>query len=336
MRTRGLVVALSAVLLLPLPALAQQRVPLQKSDLIRLLSGETYSKSEVAAIIQQNCLTFTASERDRSDLQALGATAEVIQAIDNCERQANSVSLALSARSLAAPAGGQARFVVDLTRGGLPVPGASVRLVGSRRISGGAGTDLIVRSNGAGRAEFQIPAGTAATTYTFTVAVSGESTLGAATVTLQTRPGPARRAQADPPELVADSDPARRTATIRLTDQYGNAVTGPVQVNTDTTVSSRIVASTVASEAGEARVTIPIDDLAGSNSLGIFAGGRLVGRIGVGQGGADDAGTQFVAGTGQTAEAGESLARLLVLEVRDASGSPLVGQEVRFSVTNGR
>ncbi len=329
-------VALAAILLLPLPALAQQRVPLQKSDLIRLLSGETYSKSEVAAIIRQNCLTFTSSERDRADMQALGATAEVIEAIVNCEQQANSVSLALSALSLVAPAGGQTRFVVDLTRGGLPVSGASVQLVGSGRVPGGAGADLVVRSNEAGRAEFQVPAGTAANTYTLTVVVSGETTLGASTVTLQTQPGPARRAQADPPELVADTDPDRRTTIIRLTDEYGNAVAGAVQVNTDTTGSSRVIASAIASEAGGARVTIPIDDLAGSSALGIFTAGQWVGTIGVGQGGADDAGTQFVSGAGQTAEAGESLARLLVLEVRDASGAPLADQEVRFSVTNGR
>ncbi|MEE9208078.1 MAG: tetratricopeptide repeat protein, partial [Gemmatimonadota bacterium] len=336
MRTRAQVVVLTAVLLLPLPALAQQRVPLQKSDLIRLLSGETYSKSEVATIIRQNCLTFAVSERDRTDLQALGATAEVIQAIDDCERQANSVSLALSARSIAAPAGGRARFVVDLTRGGLPVTGARVQLVGSGRVAGGTGTDLVVRSNEVGRAVFQIPAGTVANTYTLTVAVSGETTLGASTVTLQTRPGPVSRAVADPTELVADADPERRTVTIRLTDEYGNAVAGAVQVNTDTTATSRIIASTVASQVGEARVTIPIDDLAGSSSLGIFAAGQLVGTIGVGQGGADEASTQFVSGTGQTAEAGQSLARLLVLEVRDASGAPLVDQEVRFSVMNGR
>src|SRR5207302_7398337 len=45
----------------------QQAHPLRKSDLIRLLSGSTFSQEEIAGMVRRTCLSFAPSGRDRAD-----------------------------------------------------------------------------------------------------------------------------------------------------------------------------------------------------------------------------------------------------------------------------
>jgi len=67
---------------------AQGIAPLRKSDLVRLLSGSVMSQQEIAQLVSRNCLTFTPTERDRSDFRRLGAEAPVLAAMDACARRA--------------------------------------------------------------------------------------------------------------------------------------------------------------------------------------------------------------------------------------------------------
>ncbi|MEK6254874.1 MAG: hypothetical protein N2B05_09285, partial [Gemmatimonadales bacterium] len=55
-------VALMVLFLSPSAVRAQDAEPLQKSDIIRLLTGTTYTKAEVAGIIRQSCLSFAPTE----------------------------------------------------------------------------------------------------------------------------------------------------------------------------------------------------------------------------------------------------------------------------------
>jgi hypothetical protein len=66
---------------------AQQAHPLRKSDLIRLLSGSTFSQEEIAGMVRRTCLSFAPSGRDRADFTALGASAAVLKEIDTCARR---------------------------------------------------------------------------------------------------------------------------------------------------------------------------------------------------------------------------------------------------------
>lgn len=66
---------------------AQQAHPLRKSDLIRLLSGSTFSQEEIAGMVRRTCLSFAPSGRDRADFTALGASAAVLSEIDACGRK---------------------------------------------------------------------------------------------------------------------------------------------------------------------------------------------------------------------------------------------------------
>lgn len=63
--------------------------PLRKSDLVRLLSGSVMTQTEIAQLVTKNCLTFTPTDRDRADLQRLGAEAPVLTAVDGCARRAS-------------------------------------------------------------------------------------------------------------------------------------------------------------------------------------------------------------------------------------------------------
>jgi len=65
----------------------QQAHPLRKSDLIRLLSGSTFSQEEIAGMVRRTCLSFAPSGRDRADFTALGASAAVLREIDACGRK---------------------------------------------------------------------------------------------------------------------------------------------------------------------------------------------------------------------------------------------------------
>ena len=67
---------------------ALQGQPLRKSDLIRLLSGSTFSQDEIAAMVRRTCLSFTPSSRDRADFTSLGASPVVLREIDACTRRA--------------------------------------------------------------------------------------------------------------------------------------------------------------------------------------------------------------------------------------------------------
>jgi hypothetical protein len=75
---------------------AQQAHPLRKSDLIRLLSGSTFSQDEIAGMVRRTCLSFAPSGRDRADFTALGASVGVLREIDVCARRNTATAAALA------------------------------------------------------------------------------------------------------------------------------------------------------------------------------------------------------------------------------------------------
>jgi hypothetical protein len=76
-------------LVLVVSLITQGIAPLRKSDLVRLLSGSVMSQEEMAQLVRRNCLSFTPTERDRTDFQRLGAEAPVLAAVDACARRAS-------------------------------------------------------------------------------------------------------------------------------------------------------------------------------------------------------------------------------------------------------
>src|SRR3989441_9056978 len=79
----GLTVLLLASFAAPLAA--QAPPPLDKTELIRLLTNPLFAQTEVADVVRRSCLTFHPTERDWADLRSVGAGDEVIASAAACE-----------------------------------------------------------------------------------------------------------------------------------------------------------------------------------------------------------------------------------------------------------
>ncbi len=159
------------------PPAAAQDAPLRKSDIVRMLSGSTYSVAEVASIVRSNCLSFAPTERDMSDFRDLGANDAVLTAVRECADDAGQGAAAQPTPPAAAtpsyavePIPGQVMAPVDsvavvtvlVRRGGQPYGGLEVVLEGSGDVAGGAATDRAGTSGADGRATIRVPTGTRA------------------------------------------------------------------------------------------------------------------------------------------------------------------------------
>src|SRR3989454_9739204 len=67
------------------PLAAQSPPPLDKTELIRLLTNPLFAQTEVADVVRRSCLTFHPTERDWADLRSVGAAGEVIASAAACE-----------------------------------------------------------------------------------------------------------------------------------------------------------------------------------------------------------------------------------------------------------
>src|SRR5882724_6166353 len=59
------------------PLAAQSAPPLDKIELIRLLTNPLFAQTEVADVVRRSCLAFHPTERDWADLRSAGAAGEV-------------------------------------------------------------------------------------------------------------------------------------------------------------------------------------------------------------------------------------------------------------------
>src|SRR5438034_10933369 len=72
------------------PLTAQAPPPLDKTELIRLLTNPLFAKAEVADVVRRSCLTFHPTERDWADLRNAGAGGEVIASAATCDNRRSS------------------------------------------------------------------------------------------------------------------------------------------------------------------------------------------------------------------------------------------------------
>lgn len=197
---------------------AQEGRGLTKAELIRFLSVGTYSESELARIVRQNCLSFRPTERDQADLRSLGAGQEVLAALDSCARGL-AVTIAPSRLTLRA---GQSQVVeVRASLADRPVQGLDVELLGSARI---VGTRIAATTDSGGRAWMRIPAGSRTRTFRLPLGASRELPDPPALV-VRVVPGPPVAANLSTERLVLD--PALDTTVsihARVTDSFDNPV----------------------------------------------------------------------------------------------------------------
>ena len=219
---------------------AQEATPLHKGDLVRFLTGSTYSKPEIAAIIRRACLAFSPTDRDFKDLRDLGATPAVADAMRNCTANGNKVARAeiatpapirpmdidLPYRGLSATAGTVVLYTVTIHRGPTPASGVRLLLHGSRDIPGGAQAELTANTDRDGHATFSIPAGTRAGSYTLKIAdADGVEMLGVTDFVLTTLPASPSVVKATPQTIdIGAGARGTREVTVTVADPFANPV----------------------------------------------------------------------------------------------------------------
>lgn len=291
---RFFALGLTLVILLPAALRAQEGSKLRKSDLVRVLTGTTYSKAEIASMVRRNCLTFVPTNRDRQDLRELGATQAVFQQIDQCVRKGNRpdapapppprpVELVVIDRSSSASSGSVAYISVELRRGASPVRGERLVLHGATGIPGGARTNPTAVTDASGRATFAVPAGTRTGSYKLNIAAADGSALaGSGAVTLRTLPAGNTLARISPDVIPLGSGPAERTITVTLTDPFGNPVTDQdIQLRPSTTRTGLAPQTRQTSDSGTVMFSISVPALRSGDSLVVASGDRILGVVAV-------------------------------------------------------
>jgi Tfp pilus assembly protein PilF len=275
---------------------AQEAVPLHKGDLVRFLTGSTYSKPEIAAIIRRACLAFGPTARDYQDFRGLGATGAVIDAMKKCTENNNKVARAeiaapapvrameidLPYRSVTAPAGSVALYTVTIHRGPTPLSGVRLLLHGSREIAGGAHAELNANTDRDGRATFSIPAGTTAGNTHLKIAdADGVEMNGETDFVLTTLPANPSLVTVSPQTLdIGAGGRGTREVTVAVNDPFANPVPKvAVALKQFPTRSDAIAPTQTTDNAGVAHFAIQTAPLQDGDSLVVSIGDRAYATI---------------------------------------------------------
>lgn len=317
-----------------------QDTELRKSDIVRLLSGSTYTVVEVAAIIRANCLSFEPTERDYADFRDLGADASVVSAIQGCvqgvvlapEPQAlPTVDVQPEVDTVVVAAGEEAAIPVMVRLGGQVAAGVQLVLRGLPQADGTV-PRWAARSGPDGLAIVRVPAGTRIRTYPLLIDVVGAQLTGRRAVTLVTT-------AADPSGLFEPVDPvavdgASLDLGIGVQDDFGNPVAG-LALTVVRPSDEVVVASGTTGADGLVYASVATPLIAGEPALSVRSGAGPVGSIAL-QGDERPAAVTFVAGMAQVALPDRRLAEPVVVVVTDSAGDPIAGTLVVFDVSNGQ
>jgi hypothetical protein len=299
------------------------------------------SNSEIASLINRNCLAFEPTARDRDQFRSLGANDEVMSAIEACGSRERVVEVEPSQSRVTARAGGVATVVVRVTRGGQPQEGVELALRGSGELPGGRGADAHAFSNTDGNAIFRMPAGTVPGSYQLTVAPAGPVQLeGRRSVLLVVVSSAVASAEVRPAQIqITRGDAGEEQLTVVVRDEFGNVVSGQEVVLQPSSPAMGLEDATqTTDQRGEVTFAFNLQSIRESGRLDIIVGPNelasipvtvMAGAVAVDQ-------TRWVSGARQSGAVASTLANPLTLQVQDASGLPIRGQQVVFTATNAR
>jgi len=345
MRAWTLVLALAS-LGIPRFGGAQTPPPLDKAELIRLLTNPLFAQTEVAEVVRRSCLTFRPTERDWADIRYAGANGEVIASAAACDSRRASPPAPAAAAAEPAPidiavaqpadivmtAGTSASVRVRLSRGRTPVRRATLVLRGSTSL--GLPRDVSAVTDDSGMAVFVLPPVVEPGTHRFEITGSSGSTFpGHPGVSLTVRPGEPGRLRVTPDYIASPDRGATIVATV--TDSLGNPLGqesvelnlgsgAPLSAATDSAGrASFVLTPTALPRAGGtlqvrvrklAPVEVPITDVSGLS-------GPLTG---------------FVVSGPRRGRVASPLSAPLVFRARTVQGSAAVGHVVRFRAANAQ
>jgi tetratricopeptide (TPR) repeat protein len=327
-------------LILPDFGVAQDRTPLQKSEVVRLLTSGTYSAPEVVSIIRQNCLSFNPTARDMTDFRALGADAAIMEEIERCVNErptqpragAAGPAIGVQRQIWDARAGGEATVVARLRAGDAPIVGERLALGGSAGIEGGTGLEAVAITGEDGRAVFSFSAGTAARDYELTIRSLDRTERAPVSTRLRVSPGAPSIVDTDEGVLDPSEGPLGVRFVVR--DAWGNPVSGAPLVLLAGDDDGAILFEGATSQDGSVMVQLPEAALAGVPRITVRSGDTRLAALAVAQPGLPGS-IVVISGGSQVAEPGQFLLEPLVIEVRDGEGNPLPGTEVRLSASDG-
>jgi hypothetical protein len=320
---------------------AQTPPPLDKVEVIRLLTNPLFAPSEIAEVVRRSCIAFRPTERDWADFRNAGASGDVIASMAACTARGSRApaaaapvaAAALTAvavtSELIASAGAASSARVFVHRGGVPQRRIVVTLRGSTAI--GLQRDATGTTNDSGVVVLPLPPVGQSGTHRFEVVGSGGSLFpGRPTVTLTIRAGEPGRLRVTPDYITSSEGGATVVATV--TDSLGNplgreiveltsGVTAPVSVPTDSL--------------GRATFALVPGSLPRGGALQLRVRKLAVVEVPVADaGGLSGTTTGFVSPASRRGRVGSSLPEALVFRARTVQGGAPVGRVVRFRAVN--
>jgi len=328
-------------------AAAQAPPPLDKTELIRLLTNPLFAQTEVADVVRRSCLTFHPTERDWADLRNAGAGGEVIASAAACDNRRSSggsasppvdetvqpiTAVALPAE-IVTTVGTGANVRVRLSRGRTPLRRTTLALRGTTAL--GLARDASAVTDDSGIAVFRLPAVARAGSHQFEIRNAAGSTLpGQPTVLYSVRAARPNRVRVTPDFIAFRGSDSTATIVAAVTDSLGNAVSAePV----DITGGIGAPLSAVTDSTGRATFTVLANSVARGGSIQVRVRGLAPVDMEVAApAGLSGVNTGFLAVASAYAPVGNPLSEPLFFRARTVQGTAAVGRTVHFRALNAR
>ena len=325
---------------------AQSPPPLDKTELIRLLTNPMFAQTEVADVVRRSCLTFRPTERDWADLRNAGAGGEVIASAAACDtRRAASASVSASTETaqpitaVAQPgevvttAGTAASVRVRLSRGRTPLRRTTLALRGTTAL--GLSRDASAVTDDSGIAVFRLPAVSRAGTHQFEIRSGAGATLpGQPGVLLSVRSAKAGRMRVTPDYIVFRSEDTTAAIVAAVTDSLGNPVSGePV----DLVGGTGGPLTSVTDSGGRATFAVTPKSVSRGATVQVRVRGLPPTEVEIAAtAGLSGINTGFLPLATTSGGVGSPLGEPVVFRARTVQGAPAAGRTVRFRALNGR
>jgi hypothetical protein len=329
---------------------AAQAPPLDKAELVRLLTNPMFAQAEVADVIRRSCLSFRPTERDWADLRTAGAGGEVIATAAACQNrrtvlpQASNNAVMEPAEfvpitavalpsELVTNAGTPTLVRVRLSRGRTPLGRASLVLTGTTAL--GISRDVAAVTDDSGIAVFRLPPVARAGTYQFEIRTSaGTGFPGQPGVFFSVRAARPFRLRLNPEviDFARTGDSATVVATVA--DSLGNAISGElVELNG----GSGAPLSSLTDSDGRATFVVAANAVNRGGVAYVRVRGLAPADLEIAaQAGLSGVNTGFLSVSSNHAAVGSALAEPLIFKARTVQGTAATGHSVRFRTLNAR
>jgi len=335
-------VALAA---LAAPVAAQSPPPLDKPELIRLLTNPLFAQTEVADVVRRSCLTFRPTERDWADLRSAGASGEVIASAAACDGRRAAAAAAANVEAvqpitavaqpaeIVTTAGTGASVRVRLSRGRTPLRRTALALRGTTSL--GMARDASATTDDSGIAVFRLPAVSRAGTHHFEIRTGGGATLpGQPAVLYAIRSAKVGRLRVTPDYVAFRGGDTTAAIVAAVTDSLGNPVSGePVELSGGTGGPL----TSISDSTGRATFAVTPTSVPRGGSVQIRVRGLAPVELEIAApAGLSGVNTGFQPLPATSGPVGSPLGQPLIFSVRTVQGAPAVGRTVRFRTLNAR